>query len=254
MAQDLIVLTIIGGALEVFVTKYATVVFNGAPFMCVSLLIVFLAVVRWNLWGLIVAPVMAVFAMLGGMWSEAPKLALVYDWHMFLATTIGLCVLGLNVIFFIKFSTRKIVSSPVLLIIMMLVDYAAICAVQFLVYRLACSGTLAQSGVIEFTYQHKNDDGTFQVITENVCGYGENVFVYNLFSLAVLIVGAFILRSQGILCNIKQRFIDDKKNVELDKEFERFTISETEDEVSGEADSTKQIEEVNADEIDHQDS
>lgn len=251
MAQDLIMLTLIGGILEVFATKYATIVFNGTPFMCVSLLIVFIAVVRWNLWGLTIIPLMVLTSLLGGMWSEGPKYALVYDWHMYLATVIGLAFIGFNVIFFKKFGTKKIVSSPLLLIIMILIDYAVICLVQFLVYRLACAGTLAQSGEIIFTYQHKNDAGLIETVNENLCKYGENVYVYNLFSLVVTIVGIFILRSQGIVCNVKQRFIDDKKNAELDETFNRFSISEAGDEVSGEAESKKKIEESKDENLDN---
>ena len=253
MAQDLIVLVIIGGILEVFVTKYATVVFNGAPFMCVSLLIVFLAVARWNLWGLVVAPIMSVLAMLGGMWSESPAIAKVYDWHMFLATTVGLLAIGFNVILFRKVTTKKVVSSYIYLALLMLLDYVVVCGIQFLVYRLACAGTLTHSGEIVFTYMKKGADGIEKVVTENVCFYGENMLVFNLFSLAILFVGAFILRSQGILCNVKQRFIDDKKNAELDNEFNKFVISETEEEVSGEAESEKIIEEAKTDDSNHQD-
>jgi hypothetical protein len=84
-----------------------------------------------------------------------------------------------------------------------------------------------------------------------LCKYGENVYVYNLLSLVVTIVGIFILRSQGIVCNVKQRFIDDKKNAELDETFNRFSISEAGDEVSGEAESEKKIEESKDENLDN---
>lgn len=239
MAQDLIIITLIGGLLEVFTTRFASMVFVGTPFTCISLLIVFLAVVRWNLWGLLTVPILALTTMLGGMWSEVPYLALVYDWRMYIATLISLCFVGFNVIFFKKFTTKKIVSSPIYLVLLMIVDYLLVCVVQFIVYRLLCSGTLAHSGLIEFTYQHKDDDGLTKTVTDNLCRYGESTIVYNLFGFVVLIVGMFILRSQGIACNVKQRFIDDKINSDLDRADEKFSISEVEEEASGEVPSDK---------------
>ena len=242
MVQDLLVLTIIGGALEVFTTKFATVVFNGTPFCCISLLIMFIAVARWNFGGLIIAPILALMSFLGGIWSEAPKFAAVYDWHMYIATFVGLLMMGLNGILFIKFSTRKIVSSPIYLVLLMLVDYALVCVIQFVVYRLLCSGTLTHAGEIMFDYYHTNaTTGAKELVSVNVCNIGENVFVYNLFGLVILVVGVFIFRSQGVVCNVKQKFVDDKQNAELDEAFKKFSIEEVSENVSGEADSEKEI-------------
>ena len=239
MAQDLIIITLIGGILEVFTTRFASMVFLGSPFTCISLLIVFLAVIRWNLWGLLTVPILALTTMLGGMWSEVPYIALVYDWRMYIATAVSLCVIGANVIFFKKFTTKKIVSSPIYLVLMMIVDYLLVCVIQFIIYRLLWSGTLAHSGSFPFSYPHTEDDGTTRTVTENLCIYGESTIIYNLFGLAVLIVGTFVLRSQGIACNVKQRFIDDKINADLDRADEKFSISEVEEETSGEVDSEK---------------
>ena len=237
MAQDLIMLTFIGGLLEVFTTKFATVVFNGTPFMCISLLIVFIAVARWNLWGLLTIPLLALTTMLGGKWSEANYLAMVYDWRMYLSTVLSLCMVGVNVIFFKKSTTKYVASQPLYMILLMLLDYALVCVVQILLYRLFCAGTLAHSGYIEFSYTKVNENGVSEVIKENLCRYGEGTLVYNLFGLVVLFVGGFILRSQGIICNVKQRFIDDKINADLDRADRKFTISEAEEEASGEAES-----------------
>ena len=243
MAQDLIMLTIIGGLLEVFTTKFATVVFNGTPFTCISLLIVFLAVARWNLWGLLTIPLIALTTMLGGMWSEAPYLAQVYDWHMYLATMISLCAVGINVIFYVKFTTKKVMSSIIYILLLVALDYVLVCGIQFVAYRLLCSGTLSEPGMISFTYNHLNEKtGLTEVITDNLCKYGENTAIYNLFGLAILAVGVFILRSQGIVCNVKQRFIDDKINADLDRADLKFTISEAEEETSGEVESEEKDE------------
>ena len=235
MAQDLIMLVLIGGILEVFSVKFGAFVFNGAPFACISLLIVFVAVVRWNFWGLLVAPFMALTAMLGGMWTDLPYIKAVYGWQMYLSTLIGLCVISLNSIIFIKFGTNKIISSPVLLVIMMIIDYLLVCVVQFMVYRLLTSGNLMEMANVPLTYF---DNGEKTNVTVNVCKYGEERLIYNLFGFVVLIVGCFVLRSQGIVCNVKQKFVDDKINADLDRADEKFTIEEVVEEDLGEESSS----------------
>ena len=184
MAQDLLMLTVIGGILEVFSVKFGAFVFNGAPFVCISLLIVFLAVVRWNFWGLLVVPIMALTAMLGGMWTDLPYVKAVYGWQMYLSTAIGLCFVSLNSIIFIKFGANKIVSSPVLLVLMMIVDYLIVCIVQFMAYRLFTSGSLMQMANVPLTYYDNSEKAN---VTVNVCKYGEERLVYNLFGFIVLL-------------------------------------------------------------------
>lgn len=242
MIQDLLMLTIIGGVLELFAIKFGTIALNGTPFVCVSLLIVFVAVARWNAWGLIIAPLMALLAFLGGRWSSASHYALVYDWTMYVSTMVSLLAIGIiNVPIFLKFSTKKIVVSPILLVTLIVIDYLVVCGVQWIVYRLCCSGSLTTSGEILFSYDHKDENGMVTRVTENLCKYGENTFIYNLFGLAVMIIGVFILRSQGIVYNCKQKFIEDKINADIDRADEKFTIEEAkEDETSGEVDSSNE--------------
>ena len=83
MAFDLTILTIIGFVIEIFLIKFGAAVFIGAPFMGITLLIVFLAVARWNLWGLITAPIMAGAVWIGGIMVEIPYLKAVYDWRVY---------------------------------------------------------------------------------------------------------------------------------------------------------------------------
>ena len=122
MIQDLLTLTIIGGILEVFAVKFGAFVFNGAPVVCISLLIIFVAVARWNFGALLIAPLLALTAFLGGIWTDLPYIQAVYGWQMYIATFAGLAVVSLNSIFFIKFGTKRIVSNVVALVIMMIID------------------------------------------------------------------------------------------------------------------------------------
>ena len=58
MAFDLLTITIVGFILEVLCVKFGSTVFYGTPFICISFLMVFIAVVRWNLYGLIIVPIL----------------------------------------------------------------------------------------------------------------------------------------------------------------------------------------------------
>lgn len=233
MIQDLLTLTIIGGILEVFAVKFGAFVFNGAPFVCISLLIMFVAVARWNFYGLLASPLLALAAFLGGIWTDLPYIQAVYGWQMYIATTVGLAVVSLNAIFFIKFGTKKIMSNVLAIVAMMIVDYLLMCTVQLFVYRLCTSGNLFYGGEILFTYINKTGDAPVSE-TVNLCKYGEERFIYNLFGFVVLIVGGFVLRSQGIVFNVKQRFIDDKINADLDRADEKFSIEEVVEQDLGE--------------------
>ena len=108
----------------------------------------------------------------------------------------------------------------------MILSYLVYCTVQFVVYRLICSGTLAHSGMKVFEYNHI-DDGILTIKSVNLYRIGEGGFTFNLVGMIVAIVGAIILRSQGVICNVKDKLIDDKKNAELNRiNTENFTIEE----------------------------
>ena len=76
--------------------------------------------------------------------------------------------------------------------------------------------------------------------------------IYNLISLASLFVGFLIFRVQGVICNVKDRLIDEARNRELDRiDRETFGVSEeeTDESQSTEADSNEESEEVVNNEI-----
>ena len=112
MVFDLFILTAIGFVLEIFAVKFSGAVFKCAPSAAISLLIVFVAVVRWNWWGLLSVPFMALGVYLGGVNMDYfDYLRAVYDWRMYLSSAAGLSMIGLNSIFFIKFKTKKIINN-----------------------------------------------------------------------------------------------------------------------------------------------
>lgn len=240
MISDLLLLTIVGCVLEVLSVKFGAEVLYSAPTAMISLLITFLAVTRWNLWGLIVCPFLAIATFYGGTLIEIEEMQAVYDYKLLISVFLGLCTMGLNVIIFKKFKTNNIVNSP-WLILMLLVDYVLFCTIQVYSYRLMCSGSLLHPGERLFSIS-RIVDGETVVKTWNVCLYGESGFIFNLFGLAVLYVGTYVMRSQGVVCNAVQRLIDDKKNAELDLKDRSFSIEEAEDVDSVGEDQTSKTE------------
>ena len=238
MIFDLTTLVVVGFILELICVRFGTTVFYGTPFMCISFLITFIAVIRWNLWGLLVIPLLAFATILGGRWSELPYLAHVYDYRIYISIVLGLSTLGVDVIFFKKIGTDKMVVSFWRIIGLLLLNYVLFTIVQLISYRLMTSHSLTESGHI--VYEYVNNKGISK--SYNLCSYGENGMVYNLFALFAAVVGTFVLRSQGVVCNAKQKSIEDRKNAELDRlDRENFTIDDAinTDESNGETDSDK---------------
>ena len=235
MAFDLTILTIIGFAIEIFLIKFGASVFIGAPFMGITLLIVFLSVVRWNLWGLITAPIMAGAVWLGGIWIDIPYLRAVYDWRVYISLVIGLMCVGLNVILFKKFGTKKVLNDSWITVLVVVITYAVVCGVQTLIYSLI---TYPDAQNMIYYFNSKNYDLRY---------YGAMGIVYNLLGLVIAVVGSLIFRSQGVLCNAKQKLLDDKKNAELDREFDKFKIEESacDEEVVGEDSKQEEDADVN---------
>ncbi len=236
MLFDLATILVVSFILELICVKFGTTVFYGTPFICISFFAVFLAVVRWNLWGLIIIPFIAIATIIGGRWSELPYLAAVYDYRIYISIILGLSTIGLNVILFRFVGTDKVLVSWLRILGLIVLDYLLFSLVQVVVYRLLTSHTLAKNAVEIYEVVKKNGD----VVEYNLCKYGEGGFIYDLFGLVVTIVGTLVLRSQGVVCNAKQRSIEDRKNAELDRlDRENFTIEEVvnTDNSSGEAES-----------------
>ena len=233
MGVDLTLLAIIGCLLEGLATGMSSFVFNGTPTFTFSLLIVFLAVARWNLWGLLLAPVLAIATIVGGNMGIIDRYAAVYNWKIYISTTLGLITVGLNVIFFKKFGTRKVINGTGTMFLLVAFNYLTYSLVNFLSYRLLCSGTLAHSGIDLFYYTVIENGVKLQKCV-NLCLYGESAFVYNLFGLAVIVIGLLVLRSQGVVNNVVDKLIDDKKNAELDRQMESNFAFNLQDEAENE--------------------
>ena len=224
MIVDLLVLAVIGFILEFLCVKFSGTVLYAAPSVTIALLIAFIAIARWNLWGLLICPILALATLWGGTKIEVSYMSAVYDYKLYISMVLGYLGLAINVIFFEKFSTKKVISSAGYIGIIIL-DYILFCALQMLTYYVLCI-TTGDSGL--FTYQIKEND-VIKEITTNVQQFGMNGFVYNLLGFVILIVGGYVLRSQGVICNRKQKFIDDKENAELMAKDLNFRIEEADE-------------------------
>ncbi|MBQ7641804.1 MAG: hypothetical protein IJS83_04975 [Acholeplasmatales bacterium] len=216
--------------MEVLVTKFGGIML-GTPTITISFLIIILAVIRWNLWGLILIPLLALATVLGGNWSDIGQYKAFYSFGneynncglaVYVSTMCGLLAIGLNVIPFKKFTTRKILKNPFLIIGIIFADYLLFNVIQLIIFRLMTAGSPLQRAEIMYT---GNTGSTF-----NVASYGDEGFIRNLLALAIAVVGILILRSQGVATNVVEKLIDDKKNAELDAQDRKFRIEELEEE------------------------
>lgn len=232
-------LTIIGCLLEGVVTKMSGLVLTAAPTFTFALLIVFVAVARWNLWGLVVIPFLAAANIIGGRFIDLNYLSAMYDWDVsmkscvgvYVSSCLGLATVGLNVIFFKKIGTKKVIHQTGWMLLMVLADYLLYSLVQFLVYRLITSGGLLHMGEITYDYQLMNPDTSLiEVIQMNLCRFGESGILFNLLGLGIVVAGLFILRSQGVVNNVVDKLVEDKKNAEQNRlDEEMFSIQESEE-------------------------
>lgn len=206
-------------------------VLSAAPTFTFSLLIMYVAVARWNLLGLLLAPVLAAANYLGGRYNDILYLGATYDWKLYLSTAIGLMSVGLNVIFFKKFKTKKVVNQTWAAIGLILLDYVVFCLLQFVSYRLLTSGSLMKRGYVEYVYTlYNQEDGGTKTQIMNLCYYGELSSIYNTFGLAVAIIGVMVLRSQGVINNVVDKLIEDKEIAEQNRIDEQtFSIEEVEE-------------------------
>lgn len=243
MIKDLILLSIIGFVLEFLCTKFASLAIASTVTMSFSFFIVFVAVVRWNCYGLLTIPILVAATILGGRFTDVHYLRPAYDWHVYVATSIALTTIGLDVIPFKIFGTKKTVSNVWILVLMIFVNFFVANLVQLFVYRICCGNITGN--VIPSSYTHYDSElGENVTVTINLCKYIESGLVYNLFGLAIAVIGVLVLRSQGAVSNVVEKLIDDKKEMELIREnTEGFSISEISK--SNESDSSEKEEDTN---------
>lgn len=201
-------LAVLGALLEGIATALSGMALQCPPSFTISFLVLFVAIARWNLWGLTIAPILVVGTIIGGKNNFYDAMAAMYDWRLYVSALVGLLTLGLNVIIFKKNGTKKSVLNNWLLVVMILCNYVIYNLIQGATYWLC---TRDVNGQILY------DTGKKLI---NICQWAINGYAYNLMGLAFAFVGVIILRSQGVVNNVIDKLIDDKKNAELQRQIE----------------------------------
>lgn len=255
MAIDLSFLTVIGCFLEALVSRFSGFLLDAAPTISFSLLIVYVAVARWNLWGLLPIPFLVLSTIFGGHFSELVYFSKFYsfdNWQLIVSMILGLAAIGLNVIVFMNHRTNKIMKNLWLMLLILVVDYIIYCLVQFLFYRLFTTGGLSGAANIECVYKTVDENGKTVEATRNLANYVEYGFGYNLFGLVIGVVGTIVLRSQGALNNAIDKLVDDKKQREAEleymKSFGKFNFGDESEEESQHDESNLQKEDQDSSE------
>ena len=187
MLIDLTILGFVGAVLEGITSYYCFYSFAGhIPTTVVSLLIFFLAVTRWNWWGLILAPVLVFGNLIGALAVDSGDLTnykVIFDIQYFISNVIALSTTSLVVLVFKKLGTSKVIKSTGLLI-------------------ATCFGIFAAYEVVR-TASYWIIGGRYLEIF--------NSTVFNLLSLIILIIGSLIIRLQGSLTNVKEKMLEDNR-------------------------------------------
>ena len=251
--MDLFLLALFGCILEFLVTRFGGIML-GTPTITISFLITILAVIRWNLWGLAVIPVLVLATILGGSFCDIGQYRAFYRFGgefncglaVYISTMLGLSSIGLDVILYKKIGTKKAVKNPFILLGVILVNYALVNLISLISFRLISAGTFAHQA----TYEYLGNTGK----TFNIANYGEMGLTSNLLGLAICAVAIFILRSRGVATNVVDKLIDDKKNAELDAKDRSFRIEEIEEEKEMEKEEPNDASNEAKDDLDNESS
>ena len=242
--KDLILLTVLSVAIEFALSKFCYLVIGViTPASYITLLVAFIAVTRWGFYGLITVPFLVLGTVLGGMAvSETPFVSEVYkfssNWQYYVSIVLGFSAFVVNALIYKLKGTGKVISNTLLMILILIIDYVLFNVIQFISYRLLTSHNLIEGASTIFQYVNGNGD----TVSININSYAEKGFIYNLIGFAVLFVGFIIFRTQGVVCNVKDRLIDEARNRELDR-IDRETFGVQEDE--NQEETEKEVDEQN---------
>ena len=188
MAIDLIILTVIGCAVEFLgIFVFNKMLIAKAIPTAISLLIMMVATFRWGWKGLLVSPFLALATILSGyLINPHVDYRQNYDWKLYLAILAQLLSFAINLLWFKKVKDEQAT-------IKKLQSLFALCALDCIVSLLA----------LTFVYF---------IISLNLLII--DFAAWSAFAYVLLFVGAFILSRQGILVNVKKNL----QNQRIEKE------------------------------------
>lgn len=192
MLIDLVLTGIIGVAVEflgVYVFNrmiYATII----PY-AISLLIMMIATTRWGSLGITLVPFLALATVLSGrLINPQEALKACYDWRLYISLLFSLSTFSLNYCWFDYRGKRKIKNTMGSMV------------------ALSCIDILLSTTILVLMYY---------ILTSNL--YILAFPVWSIFGYAVLILGTCILFSQGVLVNVKEKFLEQKEEMLEEEDF-----------------------------------
>lgn len=192
MLIDLLITGIIGTIVEflgVFVFNkmiYATII----PF-AVSLLVMMISTRRWGSYGLILVPFLALSTVMSGkIINPNDSLKVFYDWKLYISLVVSLSTFSLNYCWFDFKKKREMKETMGSLVGLACIDIVLSTLLLVLVYYLLTGNML----ILAFP-------------------------VWGLYGYAMLILGTCILYTQGVLVNVKEKFIEEKNQMYEEEDF-----------------------------------
>lgn len=185
MLIDMLMLGLVGALLEGVCTNGGYFVLAGhSPTMVISLLIMVLAITRWNWWGLILAPVLALGNYIGGLSINGVEgYNQIFNIQYYLSVTLGLLSSAIILLFYRFIGRKRITGNNMALF--------GLCLVVFILYE---GVRFASYWIIGGRYL-----GVLQAS------------LYDLIGLVVLVVGSIIVNLQGSLVNVKEKLIEENE-------------------------------------------
>lgn len=200
MFIDLAMLTGLGILAEVVgLIGTSIMLTNAIPTFCFALLIMMIALSRWNYKGLIIAPIIALATFLTGRLYIEPS---AYDLSMYFTILAGLLSTSVSLIWFRFMKPKELFKDP---------GFTALFAVSNIIAAVLVSTTL------------------YYVINQNALANTNTAFssvliqflVYDAFGMVIALVGIFVLRGQETLLDVKQKLIDERNAREHEAAYEK---------------------------------
>ncbi len=194
MIIDLSILAFFGIVVEML-ALYLTGIFlvSAIPTFCISILMIIIAITRWGYKGLIFCPIFAIAVFLSGKFLlRDESIHFYYNIEMFIALFLGMFGCSITLLWYKKYNVKETFESIGKIILLTLLNITVVLIIQEVVFLISGQGTRIVASLI-----------------------------YDAFGIVLTIIGMWILKSQGVMINVKEKMLKDKKEQEEELEFEK---------------------------------
>lgn len=200
MLVDLVILTVVGFLGELL-GEYIINASVIAAYVTgsISLLVILVTTTRWKWKGLIVTPFLALAIVLSGhFFTRNPNYRINYDWKLFISIFVSFLAMSINLLWFKKISYKETFKKPLMIFVLCTIDYALVQLVLAIVYFILSQKFLFFAFII-----------------------------WNLFSYAILLLGALVLMKQNVLVDIEASLREKQEEQQHESDF-KFNLDEYE--------------------------